>query len=191
MKSSHFTKKYVENSFIIRNKTPDRLNQTAPIRSISQVYTPQKKEANSPDTKLEIKILSAEATLGKVFQEKLENQLKQKSKLAKELEKEMKDVEKLEAALEKIIQERDKNRDLYTNEVRQKMDTKITIESQKRQLENYFFVTENPSPRTSTPKIRSRASSGFKKKFNDLSFDKNQSFNLHQTPLSKKFKLAF
>jgi|LakMenEpi03Aug12_release.lakeMendotaPanAssembly.Ray.scaffolds.fasta_scaffold2631637_1 hypothetical protein len=51
----------------------------------------------------------------------------------------------MHSELEKTVQERDKCKNLYTQEVRHKMEQNIVIESQKRLLDKQAFITQAPS----------------------------------------------
>lgn len=60
----------------------------------------------------------------------------------------------LELELKKSQTERDKQKDLYTSLMKAKIDTKIVIDSQKRIMDKYTFITEQLNSRPSTGKPR-------------------------------------
>ena len=53
-----------------------------------------------------------------------------------------------------MIQEREKQKEIYNNLLRTKLEPRIVIESQKRLMDKYIFVTEQFNSRPSTGKKR-------------------------------------
>ncbi|CAG9311684.1 unnamed protein product [Blepharisma stoltei] len=192
-----FTKKYIENTLAKkRSTTADRLNRTAPIRSssVAKCKNDSMNNAASPVNKSCIKenaLLSPIAGIGKSLQEAIIKKQKEIKKIYSNQEQDLKTLEKLGEVLNQVIKERDSNRELYKKEIKHKNDTKIVIDSQKRLLENYFFLTEQGGQQAPSPKVRSRASSKQNKTMivdsKDLSFDKNPSFVLQaEVPSNNK-----
>ena len=86
--------------------------------------------------------------LQKIIQDKAK-ELKNSRQYCNQLEKKIVDFEK---DLKKITQERDRHKELYTNLIKTKIDSKIVIDSQKRLMDKYVFITEQVNSRPSTGK---------------------------------------
>lgn len=73
----------------------------------------------------------------------------------------------MEIEIERTIQERDKCKHLYTQEVKHKMDQKVVIESQKRLIDKQAFITQVSSrPSTQGQRLDTSHSIRAPSKFN-------------------------
>ncbi|CAG9320241.1 TRIP4_1 [Blepharisma stoltei] len=97
--------------------------------------------------------------MGQNLQEAIKSLSKEIKNLKKFEENELGKVQAMEMELDRVITERDKGRELYTQNVKNRMDSKIVIDSQKRLLDRYIFITEQLSSRPSTGKKRPQTSS--------------------------------
>ena len=60
----------------------------------------------------------------------------------------------IDTELKKFIKNRDKQKDIYTDLIKTKGNTKIVIESQKRLMDKYIFITEQINSRPATGRQR-------------------------------------
>lgn len=79
--------------------------------------------------------------------------------LNKQEETEISRIQSMESELERVISERDKGRELYTHHVKNRMETKVVLDSQRRLMDKYIFITEQLSSRPSTANRRPQTAS--------------------------------
>lgn len=67
-----------------------------------------------------------------------------------------------ESDLKKITADRDRHKDFYAVLMKNKIENRVVIESQKRLMDKYTFITEQISSRPSTGKKRPVTASGIR-----------------------------
>ena len=82
-------------------------------------------------------------------------------------------MQECESELKKLLVDREKHKELYINLSKARNETKVVIESQKRLLDKYIFITEQVQSRPSTGK-RPVTASGLR-----LSIAKSQNLGLN------------
>jgi flagellar motor protein MotB len=68
----------------------------------------------------------------------------------------------LETELKKIVADRDRHKDFYAVLMKNKIESKVVIDSQKRLMDKYTFITEQISSRPATGKQRPCTASGIR-----------------------------
>ena len=158
----------MSNTNITLNPTKNNFRVTFPLPSKAE----SKVEVLEVDTGAEEGVTSMRTEATKL-QKNLIEELK-KLKIVKQnsnlLESKLFDCE---AEMQKIAQDRDKHKELYANLVKNKIENKIVIDSQKRLMDKYIFITEQIQSRPSTGKTRPVTASGLR-----LNMHKNQNHGL-------------
>ena len=144
--NSLFTKKYIS-----KTKTffPQKSKFTVSFPKSSakvEVLTEEAEEVSS-------KTIVLREKAGKLQQAVLELSKQLKNIKNEETQAELKFQDR-EAEVKKMIQEREKQKEIYNNLLRTKLEPRIVIESQKRLMDKYIFVTEQFNSRPSTGKKR-------------------------------------
>ena len=159
-----FTKKYVEGT----------QKNFSKVKSTFQLTFPQNKEAKSQnDSKHETEKDLNEPSEDYEKLLVLRSQASQMQRLVNELGKKNKglrsqnnDVEakiqELENDLKRIVADRDRHKDFYAVLMKNKIESKVVIDSQKRLMDKYTFITEQISSRPTTAKRRPLTASGIR-----------------------------
>lgn len=91
------------------------------------------------------------------------NELGKKSKALKSQNNDFEvKIQELESDLKKIVADRDRHKDFYAVLMKNKIESKVVIDSQKRLMDKYTFITEQISSRPATAKKRPLTASGIR-----------------------------
>jgi len=157
-----FTKKYVQ----------DTQKNFSTVKSTFQLTFPEKTQSKPLDEPLDNIV---EPEIAEEFERQqslrrqatdLQKQVAEKSKKLKILKQnttglELKVIDS-ENELKKINADRDRHKDFYAVLMKNKIENRVVIESQKRLMDKYTFITEQISSRPSTGKKRPMTASGIR-----------------------------